>query len=132
MGLTRLNLGDGDSRNYFLSTSRKVPLSSEGLQHLAGLAALQELSLAGPFAFQEGALQPLSHLERLQALDLSDTHLPSLECLRPLERLPLQWLRLPKEFGSFDQLPRSLRVPAMRGSRQKFEARASEDLLPRA
>ena len=93
-----------------------VVLSSDWVEQLATLTALQELKLEGSFVIMGWDLQPLAHLKALRRLDFSETKLQSPVCLVPLERMGLEWLRLPDNFCPPEQLPAGLRIACQRGS----------------
>ena len=83
-----------------------------GMEHLAGLSALQSLQISGHPACKKRALEPLAALTALRILCLAQVDLPSLCDLAPLENQRLERLTA---YGSSAQLPQALKAPLQNG-----------------
>lgn len=99
-----------------LPCTQQPKLTLQATRHLAGLTALQELTLSDSFdklPCKKGALQPLAHLSALRRLNLRGVALPSLSYLAPLKRLQLEQLVLKGCLSKAQrsQLPPGLVVP---------------------
>lgn len=111
---------------------KPIELSAAHVRCLQGLASqLRQLCLDGYYIFEEdGALEQLSLLTNLQALDLAhDTY--NMSSIASLEHLPLEWLQLhvPSK-DELQELPSHLSVACLKSKRRVFDDLGSSELVP--